>query len=87
VCFRQALEEMFTALGQSTSTTLDNIVAVHTTETQVGVTAREADAKHLVLTHFIPPVFDEERLRHAVAADYAGAITIASDLTTIDVPS
>lgn len=86
VCFREALEEMFTALGQSDSTTLGNIVAVHTTETQVGVTAREADAKHLVLTHFIPPVFDEERLRDAVAADYAGAITIASDLTTIDLP-
>lgn len=85
VCFRAALDEMLTALGQAGGETLDNIVSVHTTETQVGVVAREANASQLVLTHFIPPVFDEERLRSVVADDYDGPITIAADLTTIDV--
>ena len=40
-----------------------------------------------MLTHFIPPVFDEDRLRAAVAADYPGPITIASDLTSVEAQS
>lgn len=86
VCFRQALDELYQALGQSDEALLDGIASIHTTETEVGVVARDAGAKQLVLTHFIPPIFDEERLRAAVAADYDGPITIASDLTAVDVP-
>lgn len=87
VCYRAALVELLDALGHTDDGTLEDTIAVHTTETQVGKVACDAQVGHLVLTHFIPPIFDEGRLRTAVATDFAGPITIATDLTSVEVGS
>jgi ribonuclease BN (tRNA processing enzyme) len=56
----------------------------HLTPAQCGALAAAALPKHLVLTHFYPPV---ERLdvRAAVAAHYAGPISLAEDGATFEI--
>ncbi|MEP6733473.1 MAG: ribonuclease Z [bacterium] len=56
----------------------------HLTPEQCGALAAAALPKHLVLTHFYPPV---ERLdiRALVAAHYAGPVSLASDGSTFEI--
>jgi ribonuclease BN (tRNA processing enzyme) len=56
----------------------------HLTPEQCGALAAAALPQHLVLTHFYPPV-ERIDVRAAVAAHYAGPITLASDGATFDI--
>ena len=60
---------------------MDFMASIHTSETQVGVVARRAGVEKLVLTHYIPPVFDADDLHRAVTHDFAGEVELANDLT------
>lgn len=53
-------------------------IAEHLTPAQCGALAAAALPKHLVLTHFYPPV-ERTNVRATVAAHYAGPISLASD--------
>ena len=53
-------------------------IAEHLTPEQCGALAAAAMPKHLVLTHFYPPV-ERTDVRAAVAAHYAGPVSLASD--------
>ena len=59
-------------------------IAEHLTPEQCGALAAAALPKHLVLTHFYPPV-ERTDVRAAVAAHYAGPITLASDGTMFEI--
>ena len=56
----------------------------HMTPEQCGALAAAALPKHLVLTHFFPPV-ELIDVRSLVAAHYAGPITLASDGATFEI--
>lgn len=53
-------------------------IAIHLTPERAGELARDAKAKHLVLTHFYPPVENTDPARGA-AARFSGRITAARD--------
>lgn len=56
----------------------------HLTPEQCGALAAAALPKHLVLTHFYPPVARTD-VRAAVAAHYAGPISLAGDGATFEI--
>ena len=56
----------------------DLAIAEHLTPALCGALAAAALPKHLVLTHFYPPV-ERTDIRAAVAAHYAGPISLAED--------
>jgi ribonuclease BN (tRNA processing enzyme) len=53
-------------------------VPTHLTPAQVGVMAEVAEPKRLVLTHFYPPVLDED-IAEIIALRYSGEVVIAVD--------
>jgi ribonuclease BN (tRNA processing enzyme) len=56
----------------------------HTTQDQVGIVAREAGVKCLVLSHFVPAdSVTDDTWRDAVARDYDGKIVLGRDLMEI----
>ena len=56
----------------------------HTTQDQVGIVAREAGVKCLVLSHFVPAdSVADETWREAAARNYGGKIILGSDLMEI----
>jgi ribonuclease Z len=63
----------------------DNIRSYHTTTAEVGLVARHARAKYLALTHFVPVVFDRERVTRDVRANFAGGFAIGDDLMSFEV--
>lgn len=60
--------------------------APHMTASEAGRLAAEAGARSLVLTH-VWPTNDRERMRDAASAEYAGPVSIATELETYDIPS
>jgi ribonuclease BN (tRNA processing enzyme) len=56
----------------------------HLTPAQCGVLAAAALPKHLVLTHFYTPV-ERTDVRAAVAAHYAGPVSLAEDGSTFEI--
>ena len=62
----------------------DLAIPQHLTPELCGALAAAALPKHLVLTHFYPPV-EHVDIRAAVAAHYAGPITLASDGDTFEI--
>jgi ribonuclease BN (tRNA processing enzyme) len=56
----------------------------HLTPAQCGARAAGALPKHLVLTHFYPPV-ERTDVRAQVAAHYAGPVTLAEDGATFEI--
>lgn len=56
----------------------------HLTPAQCGALAAAALPKHLVLTHFYPPV-ERTDVRAEVTAHYAGPVTIADDGATFEI--
>jgi ribonuclease BN (tRNA processing enzyme) len=56
----------------------------HLTPEQCGALAAAALPKHLVLTHFYPPV-ERVDIRAVVAAHYAGPVTLAGDGATFEI--
>ena len=65
---------------------LPTVLAIpeHLTPEQCGALAAAALPKHLVLTHFYPPV-EQVDIRAAVAAHYAGPVTLANDGDTFEI--
>jgi ribonuclease Z len=61
------------------------IRSYHTATDEVGKVAREAGAKHLALTHWVPPDFDRQRVIRDVRAHYSGGISIGDDLMSFEV--
>ena len=71
--------------GLRTAETIANVAAYHTLSDVVGKVAAEAEVGHLVLTHFVPPRFDQAALLAEVKRDFAGPVTIGEDLMEIEV--
>jgi ribonuclease BN (tRNA processing enzyme) len=59
-------------------------IAEHLTPAQCGAIAAAALPRHLVLTHFYPPV-ERTDVRATIAAHYAGPITLAEDGSTFEI--
>ena len=55
----------------------------HTTPSQVGIVAQKAGTKHLLLTHFVPPEFNQEEAMKEIREHYKGEITFGNDLYNI----
>ena len=68
-----------------TKETLENIADYHTFPKEVGEVAKEALVEKLILTHFVPPVFDEKKLKADVEEVYKGEIVIGKDLLSIEI--
>ena len=62
----------------------DMAIATHLTPEQCGALAAAALPKHLVLTHFYPPV-ERVDIRAVIAAHYAGLVTLAGDGSTFEI--
>ena len=59
-------------------------IATHLTPEQCGALAAAALPKHLVLTHFYPPV-ERVDVHALVGAHYAGPVTLADDGSTFEI--
>ena len=68
-----------------TKKTLHNVKSYHTTSTQVGKVAFIANAKKLVLTHFVPTRFNKNNLKKVVKKDFGKDPIIGEDLMIIKV--
>ena len=68
-----------------TQKTLHNVQSYHTTSTQVGKVAFIANAKKLVLTHFVPTRFNKSNLKKVVKKDFGKDPIIGEDLMTIKI--
>ena len=62
-----------------------NIRSYHTTTEEVGRVANNARVKHVALTHFVPIVFDRERVVRDVRTNFRGGISLGEDLMSFDV--
>ncbi len=71
--------------GVRSAETVTAMQAYHTVSNQVGKVASEAGAGKLVLTHFVPPKFDEKSLLDEVQKDFGGPIIIGEDLMKLSV--
>ncbi len=71
--------------GVRTAETVANVGAYHTLSDVVGRVAREAAAGSLVLTHFVPPRFDEAALMAEVTEGFDGPVIIGHDLMKLHV--
>jgi len=63
---------------------IEMAIPLHLTPEQCGALAAAALPKHLVLTHFYPPV-ERVDIRAIVAAHYAGPVTLADDGSTFEI--
>ena len=83
------IHEVFVGLGfdknRMSKETIENVANYHTSPKEVGEVAKEAKVKKLILTHFVPPSFDEEKLKNEVRDVYKGDIVIGQDLLNIEV--
>ena len=64
--------------------TLKNVKDYHTGPKELGEIAKAADVKKLILTHFVPPIFDERKLINIISEVYKGQIIIGEDLMSIE---
>ena len=71
--------------GMRSKKTLHNVKDYHTTSTDVGKVAKISQAKKLVLTHFVPPQFNEKKLIFKIKKDYKKKLIIGKDLLKIKV--
>ena len=69
--------------GEASDRAFDAYLA-HLTPEQCGALAAAALPKHLVLTHFYPPV-ERADIRALVSAHYAGPVTLAVDGSTFEI--
>ncbi len=70
---------------QATPQQRANIRSYHTTTEEVGQVAKQARAKHLALTHFVPIVFDRQRVVRDVRTHYDGGLSIGEDLMSFEI--
>lgn len=62
-----------------------NVRSYHTTTEEVGQVARETETKHLALTHWVPTVFDRDRVIRDVRVHYPGTLFLGDDLMSFEV--
>ncbi len=67
-----------------TAGSMRNVAAYHTLADEVGKVAAQANAKCLVLNHFVPTQFDRHDVLARVRADYSGPIVVGEDLMGLD---
>jgi ribonuclease BN (tRNA processing enzyme) len=80
VMYEPALDAICARLDNATRLR-EHLLASHTTEKQVGIVAREAKVKCLVLSHFVPAESVADELwREAAARDFDGEIVLGTDL-------
>ena len=77
------IELAFNATRMSNQT-VKNIQDYHTLPEDVGKVAKEADVKTLVLTHFVPPVFNEKELKKRISQYFSGEIIVGHDLMSLE---
>tara|TARA_B100001059_G_scaffold65168_2_gene61369 strand:+ start:31284 stop:31793 length:510 start_codon:yes stop_codon:yes gene_type:complete len=77
--------EMQPLEGVRSQETIDQVASYHATADQVGAIAARANVGCLILTHFVPPRFDESRLIEMIHHDYGGRILCGEDLLRVDV--
>ena len=65
--------------------TLHNVKSYHTSSEDVGKIAKISQAKKLVLTHFVPPKFNQKKLMNIIKKDFGKKIIIGKDLLKINV--
>lgn len=70
--------------GRRSEKTVSNVASYHTLSSEVGGIAGEAKAKALVLTHFVPPEAQRDRLLAQVAATFSGPVILGEDLMRFD---
>ena len=63
--------------------TLHNVKRYHTSSNDVGKIAKISQAKKLVLTHFVPPKFNEQKLINIIKKDFGRKPIIGKDLLKI----
>ena len=71
--------------NRMTPETIKNIEKYHTNTKDVGDIANQTKTKNLVLTHFVPPNFDEEKVLEEIKQYYDGNIYIGYDLFNIEI--
>ncbi len=71
--------------GMRTNKTLHNVKKYHTSSKEVGKIAKICNCKQLVLTHFVPPSFNKQKLAVLVKKDFGKKPIIGEDLLTIKV--
>ena len=65
--------------------TISNVRDYHTSPKEIGEIAKAANVKKLILTHFVPPIFDEAFLTKEIGESYKGNVIIGEDLLTIEI--
>ncbi len=70
--------------GVRSAATVAAVASYHTRSDEVGRVAAQANAKLLVLNHFVPTRFDRDAVLAEVARDYAGPIAVGEDLMRFD---
>ena len=65
--------------------TLHNVKAYHTSSSEVGKVAKISKCEKLVLTHFVPTQFDEQKLTNLVKKDFGKKPIIGRDLLNIKI--
>ncbi len=79
--------EMLALPGVRGPETIQSVASYHTLSTEVGKVAREAGVKCLILNHFVPVVFDRQKLLAEVRADFTGPVLVGEDLMRFDCAS
>lgn len=83
------LHEVFVDLqfdqNRMSKETIKNVSDYHTSPKEIGEIAKTANVKKLVLTHFVPPVFDKAKLLKDISQSYEGEIIIGEDLMSIKI--
>lgn len=70
--------------GVRSAETVRNVASYHTLSAEVGGIARDAGARILALTHFVPPAAERDALLREVTGDFAGPVLLGEDLMCID---
>ena len=77
--------EIYPLFKMRSKKTLHNVKAYHTLSTIVGKVAKITRCKKLVLTHFVPPQFNENKLIDVVTKDFGKKPIIGKDLLKITI--
>ncbi len=77
--------EIYPLFKMRSKKTLHNVKAYHTLSTIVGKVAKITRCKKLVLTHFVPPQFNENKLIEVVTKDFGKKPIIGKDLLKITI--
>ena len=78
-------EEMQPITKMRSKKTLNNVKNYHTTSNMVGKIAKISRCKKLVLTHFVPTKFNEQKLINTVKKDFGKKPIIGEDLLKISI--